>query len=389
MSRGPAPDNQERLILPAARGAIRRKLLRWYDRSKRDLPWRRNAADPYAQWVAEIMLQQTRVETVVEYYERFIRRFPTIVALANAQHGEVLKYWEGLGYYRRVLHLHQAARALCGRNAAIPDTARDLCRLPGIGEYTAAAIASIAFGRPEPAVDGNVARVLARLFGVDLDIRSAEGKRRLRSLAEQLIPRSRPGDFNQAWMDLGSSVCTPKSPSCDDCPLSPNCKAFATRMVDHLPLRSRRQRVRRVRAVVGIFLKGGRMLVRRRPTGGLWSGLWEFPNVEITNSSQEPDSLRQLALDWGVSLRDEPIQAAVVEHRLTHRHISFIVFVAAVGNERSVPKPTSRWVTSRGAARLSVSTAHRRILSAVRPTIAKAQRPHARSGRRCHVRTPS
>lgn len=378
MSRHPlASDHQEGSILPAARRAIRRKLLRWYDRNKRDLPWRRRATDPYAQWVAEIMLQQTRVETVVDYYERFISRFPTVAVLARTQHSEVLKYWEGLGYYRRILHLHQAARALYEQKVVIPDTVEGLCTLPGIGEYTAAAIASIAFGRREPAVDGNVTRVLARLFGVGLDIRSPEGKRHLRTLARQLIPRSRPGDFNQAWMDLGSSICTPKSPSCHDCPLNTNCEAFVARTVDHLPLRSPLKKVKQARSVVGVFLNGGRMLLRRRPTGGLWSGLWEFPNVEATDSCQEADLLQELALDCGMSLRDEPTQAAVVEHRLTHRHITFIVYVASVGNQRSSPKPTFRWVTKRSVARLSISTAHRRILSATKPTIENAERAHA------------
>ncbi|UCF34364.1 MAG: A/G-specific adenine glycosylase [Phycisphaerales bacterium] len=377
MSRSPlASGHREGLIPPAVRRAIRRKLLRWYDRNKRDLPWRRRAADPYAQWVAEIMLQQTRVETVIGYYERFIRSYPTLAALARARHGEVLKYWEGLGYYRRILHLHQAARALCEQNAVVPDTVEGLCRLPGIGEYTAAAIASIAFGRREPAVDGNVARVLARLFGVALDIRSPEGKRRLRSLAEQLIPRSRPGDFNQAWMDLGSSICTPKAPACHECPLNTNCEAFVARTVDHLPLRSSLKKVKQVRAVVGVFLNGGRMLLRRRPTGGLWSGLWEFPNAEVTDSCQEADLLQELALDCGMSLRDEPTQAALVEHRLTHRHITFFVYVASVGNRRSSTKPTFRWVTKQSMARLSISTAHRRIHSAAKSAIENAKPGH-------------
>jgi A/G-specific adenine glycosylase len=377
MSRLPlASGHQEGSIPPAVRRAIRRRLLRWYDRNKRDLPWRRRAADPYAQWVAEIMLQQTRVETVIDYYERFTSRFPTLAALARTQHSEVLKYWEGLGYYRRILHLHQAARALCKQNAVMPDTVEGLCRLPGIGEYTAAAIASIAFGRREPAVDGNVARVLARLFGVALDIRSPEGKRRLRSLAEQLIPRSRPGDFNQAWMDLGSSICTPKAPSCQECPLNTNCEAFVARTVDDLPLRSSLKKVKQVRAVVGVFLNAGCMLLRRRPTGGLWSGLWEFPNVEVTDSCQDADLLQELALDCDVSLRNEPTRAAVVEHRLTHRHITFLVYVASVGNRRSSPEPAFRWVTKQGVVRLSISTAHRRIYSATKPAIENAKRGH-------------
>ncbi|MCH7849578.1 MAG: A/G-specific adenine glycosylase, partial [Planctomycetes bacterium] len=223
-------------IPTADRARIRRRLLAWYDRNRRDLPWRRRAADPYAQWVAEAMLQQTRVDTVLNYYERFLKRFPDVPALARASREVVLKHWEGLGYYRRVVHLHEAAKQLAADGAAIPNSSHELRRLPGVGPYLAAAIASIAFGERAAAVDGNVARVISRLMGVTDDVQSGPGRRTIQSLADQLIPPGRPGDFNQAWMDLGSAVCTSRSPDCDACPLSGECVALATGMTDELPV---------------------------------------------------------------------------------------------------------------------------------------------------------
>ncbi|RME41626.1 MAG: A/G-specific adenine glycosylase, partial [Planctomycetota bacterium] len=227
--------------LPSAlRARIRRALLRWYDRHARDLPWRRRRHDPYAQWVAEIMLQQTRVETVIRYYERFLRRFPDVNRLAAARHDTLLKYWEGLGYYRRALHMHEAARRIVKEGNGLPASAEAWRRLPGIGEYTAAAVASIAFGEPVAAVDGNVARVLARLFGVTDAVAPSEGRRRIRGIADRLVSPSRPGDFNQAWMDLGSMVCTPRGPRCDVCPLASCCRsAHRVETVGRLPRRGR------------------------------------------------------------------------------------------------------------------------------------------------------
>jgi len=224
------------------------------------------------------MLQQTRVETVRAYYERFLRRFPTIGRLARADHEDVLKHWEGLGYYRRILHLHRAAQMVCDNGGIIPDHAAALRTLPGVGEYTAAAIASIAFNRPEAAIDGNVARVLSRLYGVTQDVRSPVGSSRIRDLARSLLSRQRPGDFNQAWMDLGSLVCTPKGPSCHSCPLRAHCVAAKYGDAEFYPVReaARNQKTKAVSLVAAIFVNEERMLVRRRGGGGLFSGVREF-----------------------------------------------------------------------------------------------------------------
>lgn len=362
-----APVLSSEQIPPKLRADIRRKLLRWYDRHKRDLPWRRRAGDPYAQWVAEIMLQQTRVETVIRYYDRFIRRFPTLKALALARHTHVLKHWEGLGYYRRILFFHRAAKLICERDGVIPKDAEELRELPGVGEYTAAAISSIAFGQREAAVDGNVERVLARLFDVRQSIRTPLGKSRIRSLATQLLSPSRPGDFNQAWMDLGSQVCIPRSPRCSRCPLAKKCTANLAGTTLSLPNRHVEANLvpKAVSYVTGVFVCDRRFLVRRRPTGGLWSGLWEFPTTQCHQNSALVPMVRTLAAQEGVSFDVKPRKPGLVKHQLTHRSLTFYVYVLPVRlhSTHNSKIGNRRWVTLRGFRGLAVSTAHRKIFS--------------------------
>jgi len=358
-------------VAAPCRAGIRRRLLLWYDHNKRDLPWRRRAQDAYAQWVAEIMLQQTRVETVLDYYEPFLRRFPTVKALADADLQDVLKLWEGLGYYHRALNLHRAARRLRDEARCVPRTAAELRSLPGVGAYTAAAIASIAFQQTEAAVDGNVARVLTRLFGIDHNVQSAETKTRLGNVADALLPRDRPGDFNQAWMDLGSLICTPKTPKCSRCPLRTLCVAAATGRVDTLPTRAGADRsLPEVSWVVGVFVHGGRMLTQRRPDGGLWSGLWEFPGFEERVRPRRLRGLRRLAACHSLTIVGRPKRTALVRHQLTHRAFYFHVYVSRVKPTRDGSKgPSSRWVSMRAFGKLAVSTAHRRVFIAAQPTI--------------------
>ncbi|MCH7994766.1 MAG: A/G-specific adenine glycosylase [Planctomycetes bacterium] len=364
-------DASRETIAPDVRRSIRGKLLRWYDRNKRDLPWRRRAGNPYAQWVAEVMLQQTRVETVVAYYDRFMKRFPNIEALAGARHDTVLKHWEGMGYYRRIHHLHEAARLLHKTHRKIPATAAELRKLPGIGDYTAAAIASIAYGEPVAAVDGNVARVVARLRGITADILTPIGRRCVQTAATQLLSKGRAGDFNQAWMDLGSSICTPKSPNCDACPLVSHCSAVATGRVGFLPVRRRKKPPRSVEFVVGVFVRDGRLLLRRRPRGGLWSGLWEFPTIEVKSTGhstarRHENMLRDLATRYDVEFVEAPTAAKVVRYQLTHMKLTFHAYVTPCIHNRHIGEngETVRWVSHRGLARLSISTAHRKVLSA-------------------------
>ena len=250
-----------------------RALLAWYDREKRELPWR-GTQDPYRVWLSEIMLQQTRAEAVAPRYEAFLTRFPAVAALAAADEEAVLKAWEGMGYYSRARNLRRAAMEVV-RRGGFPQSAKELQTLPGVGAYTAAAVASIAFHEAAPALDGNQARVLSRLLAFD---ETVDTPQRLRKPAEALIDRERPGDYNQALMDLGSGICTPRAPKCETCPVAAFCAARAGGDAESYPRLPPPIARREVEVTVVLAYLDGRVLVRRRPSKGLLAGLWEFPN---------------------------------------------------------------------------------------------------------------
>ena len=315
------------------------------------------------------MLQQTRVETVIPFYERFLRSFPTVNALALADEEDVLKHWEGLGYYRRVLLLHRAARQLHTEGRAVPVLAAELRELPGIGAYTAHAIASIAGGEAVAAVDGNVARVVARLIGLRADILSARGKRAVQQVADALLSRRRAGDFNQAWMDLGSKVCTPRSPTCKECPLSRYCAAHAHGTTAELPRRGtmRARSVPTIQCVAAhVRDDRGRVLVRRRPSGGLWSGLWEFPFVEVGANEAAAEALRALERQIGGTLKGSR-QVERVQHQLTHRLMHFDVSAGSWQRAARSSKRIGeyRWVDETELQALAMGTVQRKIQRAV------------------------
>lgn len=257
------------------------RLLRWFDANRRDLPWREaSPRNPYHVWISEIMLQQTRTETVKEYFRRWMEQFPTLEALARAPEEQVLRAWQGLGYYSRARNLHKAARQVMAEYAGtMPRDAKTLQSLPGIGAYTAGAIASMAFGQKVPAVDGNLLRVLARLYGVEQDIASTAGKKTLTGLAEASIPENRPGDFNEAMMDLGANVCIPKYPRCDQCPLQEQCVAFRENRTDRLPVKRPKAPQKEFCAACGLVVRDGKFLLHKRPAKGMLASMWEFPMV--------------------------------------------------------------------------------------------------------------
>jgi A/G-specific adenine glycosylase len=271
----------------------RTALLAWFDRHKRDLPWRatgeQNAAvpeslpDPYRVWISEIMLQQTRVETVIPFYLRFLARYPDLATLAHAQESDVLAAWSGLGYYRRCRGLLAAARELAQGEGRLPRTARELERLPGIGPYTAAAIASIAFGEVVPVLDGNVERVLSRLTAAPGGGRRRKDRVLLLERAATLLEPSRPGDSNQALMELGATLCTPRAPGCPQCPLAAACAARVLGAPESFPAPPPRAGIRRVRQVVALVESDGRwLLFRRSASAGQLASMWEFPAVELS-----------------------------------------------------------------------------------------------------------
>jgi A/G-specific adenine glycosylase len=306
---------------------LRRALLRWFEAHKRPTPWRDNP-DPYRVWISEVMLQQTQTATVIPYFERFIGRFPTVQALADAPLEEVLRYWEGLGYYARARNLHKAAQQIVQNGGRLPTTAEQLRELPGIGEYTAGAIASIAFGQPTPVVDGNVMRVLARLLWLKGDLKTTAAQKQLWQLSAQLIDPQRPGDFNQAMMELGSTVCTPTQPRCGECPVSHLCAAYQRNQPTAVPEPSRRVPTRQVVDVSAIVEREGQFLLAQRAPEGLWGGLWEFPRA----TRQGRESLETVAIRAAaqVGLQAEPFWILTsVKHTVTYSRIQLYGYLCA------------------------------------------------------------
>jgi A/G-specific adenine glycosylase len=280
----------------AAKAYFSRELLTWYRRIKRDLPWRMNQ-DPYRVWVSEIMLQQTRVDTVIPYYERFMSKFPTVRALAEAPEPEVLKCWEGLGYYSRARNLQAGAREVVERyGGVVPDDKTAVAGLKGVGPYTTGAIMSIAFNRPEPAVDGNVMRVLSRYFCLEEDIAKPATRIGIEKLATSLIPEGAAGDFNQALMELGALVCTPKAPSCLPCPVMEHCAARLAGRETELPIKTKakppRPEKRAAVIIAGTGIYEGKILVRQRPETGLLAQMWELPHLLVP---KEQESIMEAA----------------------------------------------------------------------------------------------
>jgi A/G-specific adenine glycosylase len=321
---------------PARAQRLRRALLAWYARARRALPWRVSGRlgteqDAYAVWLSEIMLQQTRVETVVPYYERFLAAFPTVHALAEAPLEAVLARWSGLGYYRRARMLHAGARAVVDGGGAFPDTVEGLRAIPGIGEYTAGAVASIAFGQPAALVDGNVARVLARIYAIEEDVRAGAGRARAWSVARALVPSRAPGDWNQALMELGALVCTPRAPACGACPVRGVCAARARGIERELPhLTKKKPPVVMKRAAV-VARCGARVLLARRAPSGTFGGMWEPPSIALGGRTIETRAaLEALA---GGALRDLERTGDVV-HVLSHRRIEVEVYRARLAAGR-------------------------------------------------------
>ena len=329
------------------RDAISRDLLTWFDAHRREMPWR-NTRDPYAIWVSEIMLQQTQVATVIPYYERFLKAFPTPEALAKAPEQRVLKLWEGLGYYSRARNLHKAAKHITADHAGrLPATPEGLLSLPGIGRYTAGAIASIAFGLNEPVLDGNVMRVLSRLFNIHDVLQDTATQKSLWALAEKLLPAGRPGDFNQAMMELGAMVCTPRSPECDTCPLRARCRARKAGCQAELPNKKKPKAVPHYTIVAGVIRNArGQILIDRRPPTGMLAGLWEFPGGKVEPGETLEQALaREVMEEVGLTV-DIGELLDVTEHAYSHFRITLHTFACTrvAGRIRAIACEAVRWV---------------------------------------------
>ncbi len=322
------------------------RLLRWFDRHRRELPWRRDR-DPYRTWVSEIMLQQTRVATVIPYFERFVARFPDVPALAAADRDEVLKAWEGLGYYRRVHHLKDAAELLVREGpGVVPEDPAALRALPGIGRYTAGAIGSQAFGRREPVVDGNVRRVLCRLWARAGDPRSKALQDWLWDTAGALVPADRPGAFNEALMELGATVCTDRKPRCGACPLAELCDAWRDGDPEGYPTRVARGPIPHLDVTAGIVRRGRRLLITRRRDEAMLGGLWEFPGGKLEQGETlEQCLVRELREELAIAVRVERPFVSV-DHAYTHFKITLHTFLCrhSRGTPRDLGCAAHRWV---------------------------------------------
>ena len=301
-------------------------LLQWYAANRRALPWREES-DPYRIWISEIILQQTRVQQGWDYYLRFVQRFPDVRSLAEASEQEVLKCWQGLGYYSRARNLHEGARYICGKwGGFFPDTYDEILKIKGVGEYTAAAIASFAFRLPYPVVDGNVLRVLSRHFGISEPVDETAGRRKIRELAAELLPPEQPDSFNQAVMDFGALQCVPHHPHCADCPFRAGCAAFAGNCQELLPVKQHKVKQRERYFYYWVMRQGDALHLRRRTADDIWKGLYEFPLTESERELTEAE-LKQAQRRW-LPL-EKPLDfkmSSPYRHQLTHQllHVRFL-----------------------------------------------------------------
>lgn len=342
------------------------QLLNWYASERRRLPWR-DVDDPYLVWISEVMLQQTRVDQAAPYFERFIAAYPSINALAEADLDDVLLKWAGLGYYSRARNLHRAAKIVREEHAGyLPRSRTELRTLPGIGEYTSAAISSIAFGEREAVVDGNVIRVIARCFAMAGDRRSGKLRRAVAEIVDGLIPETDPGDFNQAMMDLGAQVCTPRNPRCSECPVAGRCIARATGDPEAFPHVTARRNLPHVDVAVGIVMDGDFILIQKRPENAMLGGMWEFPGGKVEDG--EPPAaacIREVAEETGLNIR---ITEGLSEIRqaYTHFRITLHPFVADVVDGELIVSHDRHWVMLSDLDSFAFPTGSRRIIDGLR-----------------------
>lgn len=375
--------------MPPARRVDRmtRDLLDWFAEAQRDLPWR-HTRDPYRIWVSEVMLQQTQVRTVIPYYERFLARFPDVASLAQAPLDDVLKQWEGMGYYARARNLHAAARELVAENnGRVPDDSDRFGELPGVGAYIRAAVQSIAFGRPWAAVDGNVKRVLARAFGVEEAVDRPLGAHTIQDLADQLLDRNDPGAFNQAVMELGALVCRPANPDCPQCPWSHACIARAEGSPAQYPRKSPRRAVPTARIAVGVVSRRGRVLITRRAESAMLGGLWEFPGGKIRAGEGAADACRrEIREETGLDV-DVVERVTRVRHAYTHLKVEIEVFrcVHKQGRVRLQGPVDHRWILLEETGQYAFPKANHKFLSVLkqgRPAPAPARSKPSRTRRK-------
>jgi A/G-specific adenine glycosylase len=344
---------------------FRRRLLVWYRRHRRELPWR-DSADPYRVWLSEIMLQQTQVATVVAYFHRFVEALPTVNELAAADEQQVLRLWEGLGYYRRARQLHKAAQQIVELHGGrFPSEIDQVRALPGIGRYTAGAITSIAFGARQPILEANTIRLLSRLIGYRADVSKAAGQKRLWEVAETILPQKQVGDFNQGLMELGAKLCTPRNPSCDVCPVSELCVAKQLNLQDEIPLLRKPVKFEEVHEAAVVVRRRGKILLCQYREGGRWAGLWDFPRFTLqkrNGAARDAELVAKVADMTGVTISPKG-QIATLKHGVTrfritlHCHAATFVSARKAGSGR----PPMQWLSPEDLPDIPLNTTGRRL----------------------------
>lgn len=355
----------------AWRQSFRRRLLNWFSRQARDLPWRRTH-DPYAVWVSEIMLQQTQVATVEPYYQRFLERFPTLQALAAAPQQQVLRLWEGLGYYRRARSLHAAAKEIVQHHdGRFPENPEFVKSLPGIGRYTAGAILSIALDQRQPILEGNTIRLLSRLSGYTDDVTSGSGQKQLWAISEMLLPRKRVGTFNQALMELGALVCTPRQPKCESCPVMSLCQAYLKNQQDKIPHIGKTVKYEGREEAAVVIERRRRILLRHCDVGERWAGLWDFPRCQIESmqpAQQKRELSEKILQTTGLEIELGPLLTKI-KHSVTRYRINLTCYRASCrpGARLSTRSARLRWIPLRELNSYPLSTTGRKIEKLLEP----------------------
>lgn len=349
--------------------ALREALLPWFAAHKRDLPWR-DTYEPYAVWVSEIMLQQTQMERGVAFFNRWMRRFPDVAAVAEASEEDVLRLWEGLGYYSRARMLHKAARRIMEvHDGVFPSDPEHIRALPGVGPYTAGAIGSIAFGHTLPCVDANVERVLSRVFDIDTPVRQEPAASRIRALAQELVPPGKAREHNQAMMELGALICR-KKPRCEVCPLAHICESLHLNITGERPVPGKRAAITPINVVTGVLRHNGRLFVQKRPEAGAWAGLWEFPGGRVEPGEEPQDAVvREYMEETGFKV-DITNDVGVIRHGYTTYRVTLHCFTLRLPPPESPTPPQPpvltaatdwRWVTPEELERLALPAAHRKL----------------------------